>query len=455
MEIELISRETIKPSIPTPSHLRIYPLSFIDNIMFRTYVPPIFFYKPNDGIDQNTIISQLRKSLSHLLSKYYPFAGRLKDKISVECNDQGVSFLVTKIRNKLSEILQNPTDKLLNPLFPDQLQYTNMDWNGTIMLFQINCFECGGIAISICVCHKFCDFTTYYNFMHDWTIINRRVVEEKELLILPVSLLDGGASVFPQRDLPIFPEFLFKRENNVVCKRFIFQPSMIRFLNEEVTSSSMLSSTHTLVVIAWIYKCVVSVMGLDFKTALLNMPVNLRKLMNPPLSEKCVGNIIWFLSIFADKNEIELKDLVCKIKQGLSEFSDVVPKIFGEKGNDNLPSISEFLKQFTEPHPELPENNIITFTSWCRLPIYELDFGWGKPTWFTTCGCSSMNFIILMDTKDVNGIEVVVNLEENVMAKFEHEVELLQYASLNPNNILQKNSIPLQFVGCEIGSTNV
>jgi hypothetical protein len=41
------------------------------------------------------------------------------------------------------------------------------------------------------------------------------------------------------------------------------------------------------------------------------------------------------------------------------------------------------------------------------------------------------------------------------MAKFEHEVELLQYASLNPNNILQKNSIPLQFVGCEIGSPNV
>jgi hypothetical protein len=56
MEIELISRETIKPSLQTPSHLRIYPLSFIDNIMFRTYVPPIFFYKPNNGIDQNTII---------------------------------------------------------------------------------------------------------------------------------------------------------------------------------------------------------------------------------------------------------------------------------------------------------------------------------------------------------------------------------------------------------------
>jgi shikimate O-hydroxycinnamoyltransferase len=122
MEIELISRETIKPSLQTPSHLRIYPLSFIDNIMFRTYVPTIFFYKPNDISDQNFKISQLRKSLSQLLSKYYPFAGRFKDEITIECNDQGVSFLVTKIKNKLSEILESPTDNLLNPLFPDELQ---------------------------------------------------------------------------------------------------------------------------------------------------------------------------------------------------------------------------------------------------------------------------------------------------------------------------------------------
>jgi hypothetical protein len=47
-----------------------------------------------------TKISQLRKSLSQLLSKYYPFAGRLEDKITIECNDHGVSFLVTKIKKQ-------------------------------------------------------------------------------------------------------------------------------------------------------------------------------------------------------------------------------------------------------------------------------------------------------------------------------------------------------------------
>jgi len=42
--------------------------------------------------------------------------------------------------------------------------------------------------------------------------------------------------------------------------------------------------------------------------------------MIPPVSEKCVGNIIWFSSLIADKKEMEMQDLVCKIKEGLSRF---------------------------------------------------------------------------------------------------------------------------------------
>jgi len=438
MEIELLSRETIKPSSPTPSHLRIYPLSFIDNILFRLYVPVIFFYNPNEGSHQNSKISLLRKSLSQLLSKYYPFAGRLKDKITIECNDQGVSFLVTKIKNKLSEILKNPTDDTLNPLFPDELQWKDMDWSDTLIAIQINCFACGGMAISICMSHKIGDAATIFNFMNDWSAINQKLQEEEEedkgLLVLPFPLLDGGASVFPQRDLTIFPELVLTRKNNVVCKRFVFQPSMIKSLKAMATSRSMYSPpSRVQAVTAWIYKRAVSLMGLNFQTALFSMGVDLRKRMVPPLSEKCVGNIVWFSSMVADKKEMELHELVFKIKEGLSQFGEFIPETFGAKKNENLSVISECLKQVTEPHPE--NENLFTFSSWCRFPMYETNFGWGNPTWVTTFGCSSRNIIFLMDTRDGEGIEAIVNMEENYMTKFEHEVELLRHASLNPSNV--------------------
>jgi hypothetical protein len=52
MEMELVSRETIKPSSPTPSHHRIYPLSFLDNIAVRKYIPLLYFYNQTKDNDQ-------------------------------------------------------------------------------------------------------------------------------------------------------------------------------------------------------------------------------------------------------------------------------------------------------------------------------------------------------------------------------------------------------------------
>jgi shikimate O-hydroxycinnamoyltransferase len=432
MEMVLLSRETIKPSSPTPSHLRIYPLSFIDNIFYRKYVPALFFYNTKESSNLNSKISQLRESLSQVLSQYYPFAGKLKDKTSIECNDQGVSFLVTKVQKKLPEILHNPIEKLLNPLFPEELQWKDMDWNGTLIVIQINCFSCGGIAISICMTHKVGDGTTLFNFMNDWAIINKKIEQEEEgLLVLRVPLLGKGASIFSQRDLPIFPELELVKGNKVVYKRFVFQASMIKSLKTMVTNSGN-SPTRVQVVTALIYKRAVSTMGLNFKIVPFSTVVDLRRRMVPPLSERCVGNIIWFSATHIDKKEMELPDLVCKIKQGLSEFCDVYPKEFAGKEKENLSFISESLQHVNDSYSD--DQTMLTFSSWCGFPIYEVDFGWGKPTWVTTFGCSLRNVIFMMDTRDGNGIEAFVNMEESDMARFENDAELLKYASLNPSN---------------------
>ncbi|XP_058738618.1 stemmadenine O-acetyltransferase-like [Vicia villosa] len=427
MEIERVSRETIKPSSPTPCHLRIYPLSFIDN-MFVCNVPLLLFYNPDKSNDQFSKISQLKRSLSHVLSKYYIFAGRLKDRITIECEDQGVPFLVTKITNKLSDILQHPEEKLLNSLFADGLQWKDADSSVALVAIQINCFECGGMAISICMNHRCGDASTLINFMKEWAIINKKLQEEEngeELLIVPFPLLEGGASIFPQKNLPIFPQSVLNRQKNMIGKRFVFQPKIINFLKELASSSYVLYPSRVLVVKAWIYKHAVSSMGLNFKTSSFQMAVDLRKRMIPPLSEKCVGNIVWMSSMIADKEEMELKDVVCKIKQGLCEFCDIYPKLFG--GN-NFSLLSEFMNKIIDLKSKKKDG--IGFSSWCNFAVYEVDFGWGKPTWVTTCGCPWKNFVILMDRKDGNGIDAIVSLEENHMTKFEHEyVELLRYAS--------------------------
>jgi shikimate O-hydroxycinnamoyltransferase len=166
------------------------------------------------------------------------------------------------------------------------------------------------------------------------------------------------------------------------------------------------------------------------------MAVDLRKRMVPLLSQKCVGNLIWFLVVINP----ELHDLIFKIRQGLCEFREVYPKKFGGEEKD-LSFIFECLKQDTSLVTKINDDHSwILYSSWCRFSMYEVDFGWGKPIWVTTSTCPVKNVIVLMDTRDGDGIEAIVNMNKNDMIMFEHDVELLQYASPNPS-ILEHDDV--------------
>ena len=81
-KMEVITREIIKPASPTPSHLQIYPLSFIDHLCPANYIPLIYFYpnqsfEPDNNGGTSTIFKlceertkMLKKSLSEVLSMY-------------------------------------------------------------------------------------------------------------------------------------------------------------------------------------------------------------------------------------------------------------------------------------------------------------------------------------------------------------------------------------------------
>lgn len=151
-QLHVFSRETIKPSTPTPSHLKRYNLSSLDQLIFRNYIPLIFFF-PNNGCDHNPTkivekSSQLKYSLSKALAQYYPFAGRLTTGAYVDCNDKGIKFEEARIKSSLSEILKKHNDgdlDLVLPLGLEQLGGFHND--SSLMLVRLSHFDCGGIAI--------------------------------------------------------------------------------------------------------------------------------------------------------------------------------------------------------------------------------------------------------------------------------------------------------------------
>lgn len=94
IEVETLAREIIKPSSPTPHHLRNLKLSLLDQIIPVEYTAVILFYRGNDDTHHHSHISQqLKQSLSEILKIYYPFAGIIKDHILIECKDNGVEYV--------------------------------------------------------------------------------------------------------------------------------------------------------------------------------------------------------------------------------------------------------------------------------------------------------------------------------------------------------------------------
>ncbi|KAE8716155.1 UDP-glucose flavonoid 3-O-glucosyltransferase 6-like [Hibiscus syriacus] len=60
-----------------------------------------------------------------------------------------------------------------------------------------------------------------------------------------------------------------------------------------------------------------------------------------------------------------------------------------------------------------------TLTSLCRFPLYEADFGWGKPIWACSGDREINSIATFMDTITGDGMEAWITLKEEEMAKFD------------------------------------
>ncbi|KAI5332716.1 hypothetical protein L3X38_022845 [Prunus dulcis] len=447
-KVQIIERQTIKPSSATPPHLRNFKLSFFDQTAIAIYIPILLYYPNTSSTSKvrtghhdhavaiNERCQHLIESLSKTLTHFYPLAGRIiEGKAMVECNDAGAEFVKARINCSLSEILEHPYAQMLKEFLP--IEYESKEASTSrLLLVQINCFECGGMAIGLTISHRIADASTLSTFIKCWaTIAFGSRDSDRVLLVLPKF---GAASMFPPIDFsnstqPPAREVI--KVENCITKRFVFDASKIAALQSESTSSVVPKPTRVEAVSALIWKCAMeassrSKLGTE-RRSVFCQDVNLRKRVVPPLPENLVGNVVGSFTSTAEEGTIDLKDLVAKLREGIEELKEKYAKKLVFDSNEAWQGIKD-------KHTKLKnddEMEIYSCTSWCRFPFYEADFGWGKPSWVSVISIAIKNTIVLMDKGDCNGIEAWLTMSQESMALFEINLELLGYASVNPSVI--------------------
>ncbi|KAJ0037612.1 hypothetical protein Pint_22418 [Pistacia integerrima] len=405
IKIEIVSREIIKPSSPTPQHLRNFKLSFLDQTAPAAYVPLLLFYLPENDSDSHVVEAaersqHLKTFLSKLLAEFYPLAGIIKDQTTVECNDNEAEYIQARVDGTLADILKRPDGSILRTFLPTEIESTEAE-TGRIVFVQASFFECGGMVLGLCFSHKITDGTTLSTVVKSWSSI----------------ALSGS------KDSVKFPEFNAAPSS--------FHPLDSYILQAKAASPMVLQPTRFEAVSALIWKCLdnVSRSTKGFpRLSVMSIYVNLRKMTVPSLPENAIGNVVGvFFPSHSTEKEIDLQDLVTKLSKELKEFRKNAMETINEKKRAwmSMCGIENFGVRDDIDH--------YMCTSWCRFGFYEVDFGWGKPAWATVPNLMIPNFVVLMDTKDGEGVEVFVTLNKEEMALFELEKELLEFAAVNPS----------------------
>ncbi|KDP36802.1 hypothetical protein JCGZ_08093 [Jatropha curcas] len=449
MEVQIISKENVKPSSPTPPHLKIFKLSLLDQFMPSPYAPIVLFYpmiKNTNHLDVSSKLKLLKESLSQTLTCFYPLAGIIKDDLSIECNDKGANFVEARVTCRLHEFLAQPDLMLINKFLPCQFVVNKSTVGAFVTNIQANIFDCDGIAIGICISHKILDGDALSTFLKGWTYASRGCNEA----IYPKFV---ASFLFPANDLwlknssaVMWSSLL--RKGNCITRRFVFDSSAIEKLKAQANSSGLQCPTRVETVSAFLWKSIMSasakVNGFQ-KPSLLTHIVNLRRRMEPSLSENSLGNFLWIAAAqYTDEAKPKLSDLVSKVKEAISRIDEeFVKKIKGEEENSVL---SESLKEIGEMDSYKNGRDCFGFSSWCKFGYYDADFGWGKPVWISSMGLEGsvfMNLIILVETRFGDGIEAWLTLDEQEMAILEGNQDLLKLASLNPSPLVIGNSLIL------------
>ncbi|KAK6772917.1 hypothetical protein RDI58_028155 [Solanum bulbocastanum] len=450
LNLEFISTKLIKPSIPTPQHLKNYKLSFFDQLAEREHMPLLLFY-PNvnndDNINDDKFDEKLEKSLSRILSHVYPAAGRLsRDQCSIDCLGQGVKFTKAKVNCQFNDFINQVQNDLNLALFffPQDIQdLKDADFDSTPpMVVQVTKFECGGIAMSISASHPVMDGFSNFKFVYEWAKVCKLGIPADQIDFMS---FDFG-EILPARDLSnIFPNRVHpvELEAKFIAKRFFINEQTISSLRDKLaraidSGEFCFKPSRVEIITAILWRALIRVSEAKhgyLRRSLVFFPVNLRGKISLPLKENAFGNYVMDAPILfvPKKNKMELHDFVTLIRNSVQKAIDACA--IGS-ADDIITTVANSYKEIFASKEWGTDNDEVDkciISSLCKFPMKDADFGRGKPS-LMHFGLRNFPSCWMYDA-ECGSICVQVDLKDSYMSLFECESDIKAFINGNQERI--------------------
>lgn len=395
-------------------------------------------------IPSDSLISLLKLSLSKTLTHFPALAGRLSTdtataQIHILCNDSGVQFIHSRAKNIFSHDILTPLD-VPNCFksffaFDDTLSYAGH----YKPLAAVKVTELAdGLFVGITVNHAVADGTSFWNFFNTFAEITKgaqkvsnspdfrrnTVFDSLAVLRFP----DGGPSETFSGNEPLRERiFHFSRESILKLKLKANHRTKLdgwRAVNGNSNGKiTEISSFQSLCAQLW--RSVSRARNLEgCKKTTFRMAVNCRHRLEPKLEPLYFGNAIQSIPTIALAGELLSRDLHWS--------ADLLHR--NVVAHDDA-TVRRGVKDW-ESNPRLfPLGNSdgasITMGSSPRFPMYDNDFGWGRP-WAVRSGKANKfdGKISAFPGRDGGGsVDLEVVLSPEAMSGLEVDLEFMQYVS--------------------------
>ncbi|KAL3848873.1 hypothetical protein ACJIZ3_010755 [Penstemon smallii] len=381
----------VRPVEATPNG-RLW-ISNIDVVKHSYHTPTVYIYRRPVGVDNFFDTAVLKAALGRALVPFYPAAGRLNTnedgRIEINCNGEGVLFVEAESDGTLDDLGDfTPNPELKISLIPT-VDYSQHIWTYPLLLLQVTHFKCGGVSLGVKNEHHLSDGLSALHFINTWADIASGL----DNTIPPVidrSHLSARRPPQPQFDHIEYyqPAPTMKVPSNASLETILSVFKLTRDQLNALKSKCIKEKedddydvTYSMyeVLGGHIWRCVCKARGLsEDQETRIHIPIDGRTRLQPPLPRGYYGNVIFPNRRVALSGEIQSKPL----KHVVSIIHDAIIQM----NNDYLRSTIDYL----ELQPDLIALAIgdhtykcpnLGINSWVRLPIYDADFGWGKPVY--------------------------------------------------------------------------
>eukprot|EP00249_Psilotum_nudum_P027309 c34836_g1_i1 orf=429-1775(+) len=424
MKISIKSARLVRPAAETPH--RLLWNSNIDLVIPRIHVPTVYFYEP-DGSSNFFSCEALRNSLAKALVTFYPMAGRLKSdkngRVEIDCNGEGILFVEAATEASISDFANFAPTPMLKQFVPSTDHKEDISFYPLVVL-QVTFFKCGGVCLGVGVQHHLADGMSSLHFLNTWAAMTRALDIELHPVI-DRSFLKARNPPTPKFSHVEYhpPPLKIKGERNgekIVLKSISRVNGKVQDEVEPITSASYPFSKEQLkrlkcnasdpesnptyssyeTLSAHIWRCFCEVRNLcQAQETKLYIATDGRSRLQPPLPKGYLGNAIFTATPMALSGDL--------LKKPLSYAANVIHKSLAKMDNEYLRSALDFL----ELQPDLTalvrgahtfRSPNLGITSWVKLPLYEADFGWGRPIFMGPAGIpyEGLAYILPSPTND-------------------------------------------------------